>query len=85
MRAIASGSQPDALGSITKWNELSTRFETECRGLATTYADIPGFAAEWIVELPYPMPASAANAANWTEGLNGNNPGVDAGCAVSWS
>ena len=85
LRAIASGSQPDALGSITKWNELSTRFETECRGLATTYADIPGFAAEWIVELPYPMPASAANAANWTEGLNGNNPGVDDGCAVSWS
>lgn len=84
-RAIVSGRQPDALGSIAKWNELSTRFDTECRNLATTYADIPGFAAEWKMELPYPMPASAANVANWIEGLNGNNPGVDDGCAVSWS
>ena len=84
-KAITAGRQPDALGSIAKWNALSTRFETECKNLATTYADIAGFSAEWIIELPYPMPASAANAANWTEGLNGNNSGVDDGCAVSWS
>ena len=84
-KAITTGRQPDALGTITKWNALSTRFETECNKLATTYTDIPGFSAEWIIELPYPMPASAANAANWTEGLNGNNQGVDDGCAVSWN
>ena len=73
------------MGSIAKWNNLSSRFEAECKDLATTYSDIPGFAAEWNIELPYPMPAVAANAANWTEGLNGNTPGVDDGCTVSWS
>ena len=84
-RAIATGRQPDALGSIPDWNELSTRFEAECRSLAAIYTDIPGFEAEWIIELPYPMPASAANASNWIEGLNGDNPGVDDGCVVSWN
>lgn len=84
-KAIVAGRQPDALGSIAKWNNLSSRFEAECKDLATTYSDIPGFAAEWNIELPYPMPASAANAANWTEGLNGDTPGVDDGCTVSWS
>lgn len=84
-RAIVTGRQPDALGSIAKWNSLSSRFEAECRGLAATFSDIPGFAAQWNIELPYPMPASAANAANWAEGLNGNTAGVDDGCTVSWS
>lgn len=85
VKAIVTGRQPDALGSIAKWNNLSIRFDAECKDLATTYSDIPGFAAEWNIELPYPMPASAANAANWAEGLNGNTPGVDDGCTVSWS
>ncbi len=84
-RAIAAGRQPDALGTIAKWNNLSSRFEAECRGLVTAYSDIPGFAVEWNIELPYPMPASAANAANWAKGLDGDTLGVDDGCAVSWS
>lgn len=84
-KAIVTGRQPDALGSIARWNDLSSRFAAECRDLATTYSDIPGFAAQWNIELPYPMPASAANAANWAEGLNGDTPGVDDGCTVSWN
>ena len=83
--AIAAGRQPEVLGSIAKWNVLSRRFEAECGVLATIYSDIPGFAVSWNIELPYPMPASAANAANWVEGLDGDTPGVDDGCAVSWS
>ena len=83
--AIVAGHQPDALGSIAKWNILSSRFEAECRDLANTYSDILGFAVDWNIELPYPMPASAANATNWTEGLDGDTPGVDDGCTVSWS
>ncbi|MCY3578864.1 MAG: Stk1 family PASTA domain-containing Ser/Thr kinase [bacterium] len=84
-RAVAAGRQPNALGSIAKWNALSSRFETECRGLVTTYSDIPGFAVTWNIELPYPMPASAANAVNWAEGLDGDTPGVDNGCDVFWN
>lgn len=83
-RSIAAASQPGALGSIANWNALSIRFEAECRGLATTYSDIRGFAVEWNLEPPYPMPAAAANAANWAEGVDGDIPGVDDGCAVSW-
>ena len=84
-RSIAAANQPGALGSIANWNALSARFESECRGLATTYSDIPGFTAEWNLEPPYPMPAAAANAMNWEEGIDGDIPGVDDGCAVSWT
>lgn len=83
-RSIAAASQPGALGSIANWNALSNRFESECRGLATTYSDIGGFAVEWNLEPPYPMPAAAANATNWAEGIDGDTPGVDDGCAASW-
>lgn len=83
-RAIAAGTRPNALGSIASWNALSNRYELECRVLATTYSDIPGFAVAWNLENPYPMPAAAANAANWAEGLDGDTPGVDDGCTVSW-
>ena len=84
-RSIAAANQPDALGSIAKWNALSSRFDSECRSLARAYSDIPGFAVEWNLEPPYPMPAAAANAANWAEGIDGDTPGVDNGCTVSWS
>ena len=83
-RSIDAANQPGALGSIANWNALSNRFESDCRALATAYFDIPGFAVEWNLEPPYPMPASAANAANWAEGVDGDTPGVDDGCAVSW-
>lgn len=81
-RAVAEGRQPDALGSIPKWNALSSRFAAECSDLVTTFSDIPGFAVEWNLENPYPMPAVAANAENWVEGLDGDTPGVDDGCRV---
>lgn len=84
-RSIAAANQPDALGSIARWNALSSRFGSECRSLARAYSDIPGFAVEWNLEPPYPMPAAAANAANWAEGIDGDTPGVDDGCTVSWS
>ncbi|MXZ84120.1 MAG: PASTA domain-containing protein [Acidimicrobiia bacterium] len=84
-RSIAAASQPGALGSIANWNALSTRFLSECGALAASYSDIPGFFAEWNLEPPYPMPAAAANAANWAEGIDGDTPGVDDGCAVSWN
>ena len=83
-RAVAAGTRPNALGSIASWNALSNRFELECRVLATTYSDIPGLSVAWNLENPYPMPAAAANAANWAEGLDGDTPGVDDGCTVSW-
>ncbi len=85
LRSIAAASQPGALGSIANWNALSGRFQSECGALAATYSDIPGFSVEWNLEPPYPMPAAAANAANWTEGIDGDTPGVDDGCAVSWN
>ena len=81
-RAAAAGRQPDALGSIARWNALSSRFAAECRELETAYSDIPGLVAEWNLENPYPMPAAAANAENWVEGLDGDTPGVDDGCQV---
>ena len=84
-RAIAASNEPDALGSIARWNALSSRFDSECRSLAGAYSDIPEFAAEWNLEPPYPMPATAASAANWAEGLDGDTPGVDDGCTVSWN
>jgi len=52
--------------------------------LAAAYFDIPGFTVAWNLEPPYPMPAAAANAANWAEGIDGDKPGVDDGCAVAW-
>ena len=85
VRSIAAANQPGALGSIANWNALSSRFQSECGALAATFSDIPGFSAEWNLEPPYPMPAAAANAANWAEGINGDTPGVDDGCAVSWN
>ncbi|MCY3861669.1 MAG: Stk1 family PASTA domain-containing Ser/Thr kinase [bacterium] len=85
LRSIAAASQPGALGSIANWNALSGRFQSECGALAGTYSDIPGFSVEWNLEPPYPMPAAAANAANWTEGIDSDTPGVDDGCAVSWN
>lgn len=85
LRSIAAASQPGALGSIANWNALSLRFLSECGALAATYSDIPGFSVQWNLEPPYPMPAAAANAANWTEGIDGDMPGVDDGCAVSWN
>ena len=84
-RSIAAAQQPNALNSIARWNALSSRFAAECRALSATYADIPGFGVAWNLEPPYPMPASAANAANWAEGIDGDTPGVDDGCTVSWS
>ena len=81
-RAVAAGREPDALGSIPRWNALSSRFAAECIDLATTFADVPGLVVEWNLENPYPMPAVAANAANWVEGLDGDTPGVDDGCSV---
>lgn len=81
-RAAAAGRQPNALGSIAKWNALSGRFAAECSDLATAYSDIPGLVVEWNLENPYPMPAAAANADNWVEGLDGDTPGVDDGCRV---
>ena len=81
-RAVAAGSEPDALGSIPRWNALSSRFAAECIDLATTYSDVPGLVVEWNLENPYPMPAVAANSANWAEGLDGDTPGVDDGCSV---
>ena len=81
-RAAAAGRQPDALGSIAKWNALSSRFSAECGDLATAYSDIPGLVVEWNLENPYPMPAAAANTENWLEGLDGDTPGVDDGCRV---
>lgn len=81
-RASAAGRQPDALGSIARWNALSSRFAAECRELETAYSDIPGLVVEWNLENPYPMPAVAANAENWVEGLDGDTPGVDDGCQV---
>ena len=83
--SINAANQPGALGSIAKWNALSGRFESECMALVTSYFDIPGFAAEWNLEPPYPMPAAAANPTNWAEGIDGDTPGVDDGCAVSWN
>lgn len=85
LRSIAAANQPGALGSIASWNALSSRFQSECRALAAAYSDIPGFSTEWNLEPPYPMPAAAANAANWAEGIDGDTPGVDDGCAVSWN
>lgn len=84
-RSIAAASQPGALGSIANWNALSSRFQSECGALAATYSDIPGFSVEWNLEPPYPMPAAAANASNWAEGIDGDTPGIDDGCAVSWN
>ncbi len=84
-RSIAAASQPGALGSIANWNALSSSFQSECGALAAAYFDIPGFSVAWNLEPPYPMPASAANAANWAEGIDGDTPGVDDGCAVSWN
>lgn len=81
-RAVAAGREPDALGSIPRWNALSSRFAAECIDLATTYSDVPGLVVEWNLENPYPMPAVAANADNWVEGLDGDTPGVDDGCSV---
>ena len=81
-RAAVAGRQPDALGSIARWNALSTRFAAECRELETAYSDIPDLVVEWNLESPYPMPAAAANAENWVEGLDGDTPGVDDGCRV---
>ena len=81
-RAAAAGRDPDALGSIARWNALSSRFASECRELETSYSDIPGLVVEWNLENPYPMPAAAANAENWVEGLDGDTPGVDDGCRV---
>ena len=81
-RAVAAGREPDALGSIPRWNALSSRFAAECLDLATTFADVPGLVVEWNLENPYPMPAVAANADNWAEGLDGDTPGVDDGCSV---
>lgn len=83
--SIAAANQPGALGSIPNWNTLSSRFESECMALATAYFDIPGFTVEWNLEPPYPMPAVAANPVNWAEGIDGDTPGVDDGCAVSWN
>ena len=83
--SITAANQPGALGSIAKWNDLSDRFESECMALVTSYFDIPGFAVEWNLEPPYPMPAAAANPVNWAEGIDGDTPGVDDGCAVSWN
>ena len=85
LRSIAAANQPGALGSIANWNALSRRFQSVCGVLAATYSDILGFSAEWNLEPPYPMPAAAANAANWAEGIDGDTPGVDDGCAVSWN
>ena len=85
LRSIAAASQPGALGSIANWNALSNRFQSECGALAASYSDISGFSVEWNLEPPYPMPAAAANAANWAEGIDGDTPGVDDGCAVSWN
>ncbi len=82
-RAIAAGRQPDALGSIAKWNALSSRFESECRDLMTTYSGVPDLVVNWNLENPYPMPAAAANSINWVEGLNGDTPGVDDGCVAT--
>jgi len=81
-RAAAAGREADALGSIARWNALSSRFASECRELETAYSDIPGLVVEWNLENPYPMPAAAANSANWVEGLDGDTPGVDDGCRV---
>ena len=81
-RAVIAGRQPDALGSIARWNALSSRFAAECRELVTAFSDIPGLVVEWNLENPYPMPAAAANADNWVEGLDGDIPGVDDGCVV---
>ena len=83
-RSIAAANQPGALGSISNWNALSSRFESECARLAAIYSDIPGFEAQWNLEPPYPMPAVAANPVNWAEGIDGDTRGVDDGCAVSW-
>ena len=83
--SIAAANQPGALGSIANWNALSDRFESECRGLVASYSDIPGFSVEWNLESPYPMPAAAANAVSWAEGIDGDAPGFDDGCAVSWA
>ncbi|WP_420434289.1 Stk1 family PASTA domain-containing Ser/Thr kinase [Candidatus Poriferisocius sp.] len=81
-RAVIAGRQPDSLGSIARWNALSSRFASECRELETAYSDVPGLVVEWNLENPYPMPAAAANADNWAEGLDGDTPGVDDGCVV---
>ncbi|WP_419924551.1 Stk1 family PASTA domain-containing Ser/Thr kinase [Candidatus Poriferisocius sp.] len=81
-RAVDAGRQPDALGSIPRWNALSSRFAAECRELVSAYSDVPGLVVEWNLENPYPMPAVAANAANWEEGLDGDTPGEDDGCTV---
>ncbi len=81
-RAVVAGRQPDSLGSIARWNALSSRFASECRELETAYSDVPGLVVEWNLENPYPMPAAAANADNWVEGLDGDTPGVDDGCVV---
>ncbi|MDE0215114.1 MAG: Stk1 family PASTA domain-containing Ser/Thr kinase [bacterium] len=81
-RAVAAGREPDALGSIPRWNALSARFAAECADLATAYSDVPGLVVEWNLENPYPMPAVAANADNWAEGLDGDTPDVDDGCSV---
>ena len=84
-RSIAAASQPGALGSIANWNALSNRFQSECGALAAAFFDISGFSVAWNLEPPYPMPAAAANASNWAEGIDGDTPGVDDGCAVSWN
>ncbi len=83
--AVNAGNQPGALGSVPAWNALSAQFEAECQALTAIYNDISGFVAQWNLENPYPMPAVAANVANWAEGLDGDTPGVDDGCVVSWS
>ncbi|MCY3967705.1 MAG: Stk1 family PASTA domain-containing Ser/Thr kinase [bacterium] len=84
-QSIAAARQADALGTIQKWTALDLRFAAECRQLETTFADIDGISALWNLEPPYPMPASAANALNWIEGINGDTPGKDDGCVVTWN
>ncbi|MCY4272174.1 MAG: Stk1 family PASTA domain-containing Ser/Thr kinase [bacterium] len=83
--SLAAANRPGALGSIANWNALSSRFESECLALAAAYFDIPGFTVEWNLEPPYPMPAAAANPVNWAEGIDGDDPGADDGCAVTWN
>ncbi|MXW42621.1 MAG: Stk1 family PASTA domain-containing Ser/Thr kinase [Acidimicrobiia bacterium] len=84
-KAIAAGRQRGALGSVANWVALSNSFQTECVQLEVTFADIPGITTSWNLQSPYPMPASAATATNWVEGLDGDLAGVDDGCVVSWS
>ncbi len=84
-RSVAVASQPNALGSIAAWVALAASFEAECMRLVSVFADIAGIEANWNLEPPYPMPASAANAANWIEGIDGDVAGKDDGCVVRWN